>query len=276
MSSYDAVVPVSWSRLTTVVVPAWVETLQGRRSLVSFAQEFAPNETELVTAMVNGVARSSPSQAGWQLPPNYLEDIGWTPGTPFTTADRLRASASHRELDQRVLAEVHTFAVCHAIRFSASVELVGDDPFEEDGYYARLHQAPYCQVVGTKSRYRFLDALFTTTWRPERRVYDYVARPFVDPEHRDLLAQLFLSIRTIPGIQILDRNDAWPAHDDTWLQGLLAPPEVQRLTVFLDEMAQVQIARAADVQDGEFPMFADRVRRAAAQELGLVTLHNAL
>lgn len=60
MSSYHAVVPVSWSRLTMEVLPAWVETLQSMRSVTSFAEKFAPNEAELVTAMGKEVARTSP------------------------------------------------------------------------------------------------------------------------------------------------------------------------------------------------------------------------
>ncbi|MBL0218934.1 MAG: hypothetical protein IPQ07_34325 [Myxococcales bacterium] len=236
--------------------------------MTSFAEKFAPNEAELVTAMGKEVARTSP--------PGYLQEIGWTPGAPFAEADRLRASALHSELDRSGLAAVHTFVVCHAIRFSTSVDLAGDDPFEDDGYYARLHDAPYCQVAGTKNRFHFLDALFTTTWRPERRVYDYAARPVVAPPLRDLLDALFLSTRTFPGIQVLDRNATWPGYDDTWFQGLLAPQEVGRLASCLDEIAQLEAARDTDDQDELFPLFADRVRRAAAEGLALVTLHNGL
>lgn len=42
------------------VLPAWVETLQSMRSVTSFAEKFAPNEAELVTAMGKEVARTSP------------------------------------------------------------------------------------------------------------------------------------------------------------------------------------------------------------------------
>jgi len=288
MSSYHAVVPVSWSRMTEVVVPGWVEALLGRRTLASFAEEFAPNDAEFVTAVRQDVDRKPPWPAGWQLSPRYLEDIGWTPGTPFVAADRLRASALHGELDRFGLAEVGTIAVCHAIRFSASVELAGADRFENYSlnseyldarhfrYYARLHDAPRCQVAGTKNRYHFLDDLFTATYRRERSVLDCAARPFVAPALRDLLEALFLSTRAFPGIQVLDRNATWPAHDDTRFQGLLAPAEVRRLVPYLDDIARLEAALDLDEQHELFPLFADRVRRAADQGLALVTLHNGL
>jgi hypothetical protein len=69
MSSYHAVVPVSWSRLTEVVVPAWMETLMGRRTVASFATELAPNEAEYVSEVREESDRMSWWPAGWQLSP---------------------------------------------------------------------------------------------------------------------------------------------------------------------------------------------------------------
>jgi hypothetical protein len=110
--------------------------------------------------------------------------------------------------------------VCSAILFSASVELARVDPFENYSlphsefftpdhfrFYARLHVAPRYQIAGTKNQYHFLHRLFTATWQKERLVYDYAARPFVEPALRGLLEAMFLSTRTFPGIEVLVISD---------------------------------------------------------------------
>jgi hypothetical protein len=282
------VVPVSWSRLTEVVVPAWVETLLGRRTMASFGEEFAPREAKAIRGWWRQVDLQSQLPASWSAP-RYLQDIGWAASTPFVTADRLRASGLHRELERSGLAEICTHALCDAICFSASVELAGADRFEDHSlphcelfdashfrWYARLHDAPRCQVAGTKNRYHFLEDLFITTGQQRRRVYDHAARPFVDPALRDLLEALFLSTRAFPGTWVLDRNATWPAADDLRFQGLLAPAEVRRLVPYLDDIAQLEAALDLDEQHELFPLFADRVRRSADQGLALVTLHDGL
>jgi hypothetical protein len=168
------------------------------------------------------------------------------------------------------------------------VNLAGEDPFENyslhrsiynEGffrYYGTPHRRPHRQVAGTKRRYYFLLHLFTATWQQARSVYDYAALPFVDATLRDLLEALFLSTRAFPGTPVLDRDATWPGFDDTWLPGLLAPDEVQRLVPYLDDIARLDAALPLDDQDVLFPLFADRVRRAADQGLGLVTLHAGL
>jgi hypothetical protein len=290
MSSYHAVVPVSWSRLTEVVVPAWVETLAGRRTLASFAKEFAPTRAQYLIEVWQEVERMARWPAGWKLTASYLEDIGWVPGAPFIAADCLRASAMHGELDRFAIAEAGTSALCHAILCSASVDLAGDDRFANYSiahhayydakffrYYARLHESPRYQVAGTKNAYRFLANLFTVTWQQqERRQYDYTARPFVDPTLRALLDALFLSTRSFPGLEVLDRNGTWPGSDDMRLQGLLSPAEVRQLPRYLDDIVGLDAARDLDEQDQLLPLFADRVRRAADQGLALVTVHAGL
>lgn len=288
MGAYHAVVPVSWSRLIEVVVPAWVDTLLGRRTMASFAQALAPHVPGQISRSWREVDLASRLPAGWQAA-RYLQDIGWTARTPFVAADQLRASALHGELERSGVAEDGAEALCEAIASSASVDLAGADPFADHSlphseyydadhfrWYARLHDAPRCQVAGTKNRYHFLEDLFTATWHDKRWVYDYAARPFVDSALRELIEALFLSTRAFPGTWILDRNSTWPACNDRRIQGLLTPGEVRRLVPYLDEIARLEAALELDDRNELFPLFADRVRRAADQGLALVTLYDCL
>jgi hypothetical protein len=270
MSSYSAVVPVSWSYLTEILVPAWIDVLGGRRTLSSFAEQFARTP-------VTGVPhdwRYPWIPEDWAIPDGYVAEVGWTSNQPFLAADRQRASAIHRELERRGFAAAGTGALCRAIHVSAAAELEGADAFDDGdfySYYGRMHHSPEVQVAGAKNRFFFLESQFVATWRSEHGAYDVVAQPSLDPALRALVEALFLSTRCFPATRVTYRNSTWPGYNDNRLQGLLAPAEVRQLAARLDELGQ---------GDGEahnlFPLFADRVRRSADQGLALVTLYDQL
>lgn len=269
-------VPVSWERLTKEVVPEWIKTLLGQRSLMSYLEEFEPNH-----AADRVEDDDDDHSASWPVPPRYLEELGWTPGAGFIAADRLRTSELHQEFMRHRFIDECTLSLCRAVGFSASADLPEPDPFATIApalgrAWGRLSQRPACQVAGTKNQYRFLADHFSLTWDPKHHCYDYVADPDTDPVLRGLLEALFLSTRAIPGTQVLARDSTWPAHDDPWLLGMLTPDEVQALVPHLGELERRQAAHDPNVlgaRDELFPLFADRVRRAAELSLGLVALH---
>ena len=267
MSSYEAVVPVSWSRLTEIVLPAWTDVLAHRRSMESFGREFAPDHWETY-ARYNGPIPT------WDAPTTYLEDVQWRSGMPFLPADHLRRSAQHAAIQPSWLTEDATQLLCRAIIGTAS-ELAGPDTVDApyNGFYNRLHEPPHPQVAGTKNQYHFLSAFFQITWERESSGYRHVARPSVDSELVALLEALFLSTRSFPGMWCLcAENGMWPGYDDASFQGILTPREVGRLAVHLAAMDP----RAIAAHDELYLLFVDRVRRAAEQGLGLVTLHAML
>ena len=270
MGSYSAVVPVSWSQLTEIVVPAWIDVLAARRTLQSFAEDFA--RIPMIAAAPDYRYPWFPDD--WDIPAAYLAEVGWTSRRPFLAADQLRASPIHGELHRRGFTDAGTQALCRAIHVRASVELAGCDAFDDGdfySYYGRMHHPPEIQVAGTKNRYYFLEKLFVATPRLEVCGYDFVAQPFVDPALRELIEALFLSTRALPCTWILDRNSSWPGSNDSRLQGLLTPAEVRRLASHLDELSRI-----VGTDDRLFPLFADRVRRSADQGLALVTLYDQL
>lgn len=275
--------------MTELVIPAWVDTLLGRRTIASFADELTPDDDdkELVLGIAEEIERKSQWPVRPELAARYLEEIGWQPGMPFVAADRLRASPAHRALHAAVVAELGTQAVTRALRSSASVDLAGDDPFASYSlpghayydaaffqFYGRLHSPPRCQVAGSKNSYHFLRLLFSLTYQADRGVYDCEALPSVAPELRELIESLFFSTRTVPCVWVTDRNATWPGGNDPRLQGVLSPREVQQLVPYLDQLEELdrELAQRYEL----LPLFADRVRRAAEQGLALVTLFDCL
>lgn len=266
MSSYEAVVPVSWSRLTEVILPAWTDVLAHRRTMASFSDEFAPGYREKR-------CRNEPFSS-WTVPVAYLADVQWMSGMHFLPADNLRRSALHAAIEPRWLPEETMSLVGRAIIMSAS-ELAGSDAFDDTDhhrFYGRLHAPPHTQVAGTKNKYFFLDAFFVVTWNPERRFYAYTPRSFVDGELIALWQALFLSTRTLPGLVVWADHGTWPASDDQSVQGILTPKEVQQLAAHLDRIDPRGLAGRDDL----YPLFLDRVRRSAEQGKGLITLHDML
>lgn len=211
------------------------------------------------------------------LPEGYLDDIGWS-GLPVAfPANNLRQSLLHQAVAKAVGFEA-TVLLCSAIRCWVSAELPGNDPFANDpydGFYSRLNDRPAVQVAGTKNGYHFLKGLFTVIHDSEQMLYRYHRREKTGDKLAELLEALFLATRAFPGITVLPENNSWPAYDDLGIQGYLMPSEVSNLVTYLDFIAESGEEDDSD-DDDLFPLFADRVRRAAKSGYGLITLHDGL
>lgn len=269
MGSDVFVVPVSWSRLTEVVMPAWREVLMRERTMRAFGDELAPDRDEEYPLHWH----HDEIPQGWDDQRRYLAELGWDSRRPIVAADQLRRSSLHAQLLRGAFGDACAAVLRRAIYLSASAELAGDDPFTADPerYYGRMHGEPHRQVAGNKNRYHFLGHIVEYTWQRERSEYDIAIRTDVDARLRALLAALWFATRSFPGLKTLSRNDTWPAADDSWLLGVLAPDEVVELASYLDVLAGL-----CPPEPGQYhllPLFADRVRRSAEQGLGLVTLY---
>jgi hypothetical protein len=137
-------------------------------------------------------------------------------------------------------------------------------------------------VAGTKNGFHFLEAFFSVSDEPVAGdvpellgpVYRYDRKTAGDRRLEDLLECLFLGFRTFPGVGVLSAAGAWPALDDYWIAGYLVPDEVKELASLVG-----QIAGSVDALESGcelFPLFDDRVRRAAADGRGLVAFHGFL
>jgi hypothetical protein len=267
MSSYDCVIPVSWARLTETLLPQWCTIFSNSHCVRAFCETFAP---DAISYLEDGTA-------DWHtIPEGYLEDIGWSPVMLSLPANNLRRSRLHRALMKTPVGEVLTVLLCTAIRHAGG-ELRGSDRFAStpyDGFYSRFSDAPAIQVAGTKSRYHFLEGLFTVNADLEYHLYRYNRRETTPCKLAELLEALFLANRAFPGVAVLQDNNSWPAYDDLGMQGYLTPPEVLQLADHLNFIAESR--KAHDGFDDLFELFADRVRRSATAEFGLVTLHAGL
>lgn len=265
MSSYDCVLPISWPVLHDEIVPAWCQVLEGQRSCLSFCEEFRIEHDPFI-----GI-----DEYDWSaIPRGYLIDVGWSRSLEIFMADQLRESTAHARLVSLGIAEVGIDILMAVCKKRAGVDLGKPDPFARSHYgkfYGRLEHPRRLQVAGTKSRYHFLEGMFTLTDEPE--LYRYTNARTVPEELVHLLGALFLALRALPGILVLPRGWCWPAYDDDRMQGYLTPSEVQQLVPYLD---LIPAYYAHNPKDDLFPLFADRVRRAAAQELGLITFHSGL
>jgi hypothetical protein len=274
MSQYGCVVPVDWTAVCFTVLPRWIEVLNADRTAKDFASHFGLEDLEYLFER---------SQVPFPL--DYLTDIGWqNTDVPLATS-RVRKSKVHRSAHALGCTEIGTYLLGDAIVAHASVSLGGHDAFASqpwDGYYSRLGRAPHVQVAGTKNRFYFLEAFFDISEElvaedfPEstRPAYPYHRKTSGGGRWEELLEFLFLGLRTFPGVEVLPVAPAWPASDDVWIAGYLVPEEVRELASLLGQIVG-SVSMAAD-GDELFPLFEDRVGRAATDGTGLIAFHGFL
>lgn len=284
MSSYDAIVPISWSRLTVNVLPAWTSLIDQRITADAFARDLG--------------IRAEPPAGDWDwetdwaaewhiarqnIPAGYLADLDWSPNMPFAPADSVRRSRLHTtyEATPGGHVDVGSHLLWAAVRAAACVDLTGSDGFDEtESFYGRMHSTPHFQVAGSKNGYPFIEAVFSKTWVPDLHIYRYAALPSADPALVALIQGLCLATRAFPGIRVLREGNAWPGYDDLWIQGILTPCEVQELASKLEELCRLVSERNATLEAGWhdtlFPLFADRVTRSADHGLALLTVQSGL
>lgn len=271
MSQYGCVVPVDWTAVCFTVLPRWLEVLDGQRPAEDFASHFGLEH------------RFERQQV--RFPPDYVGDIGWSQAHLPLDTSRVRMSKAHRFAHTLGCTEAGTDLLGEAIVLHASVNVGGRDVFASqpwDGYYSRLNRPPHVQVAGTKNRFHFLEAFFDVSEEPvtgevpelTRPVYRYHRKSADDRRTEELLELLFLGFRTFPGVEVLSAAPAWPAYDDPWIAGYLVPEEARELASLLG-----QIGGSVDIRENGFelfPLFDDRVRRAAAGGSGLIAFHGFL
>src|SRR5262245_9225457 len=233
MSSYDCVLPVNWARLWKVVIPAWYEALTGRKTIESFCGELIPKGDRAFRLSEHRIA-----------PSGYLDDIGWDPAKEELRAEALMNSKSHKEYFSLSGDFLGNHILFDAIKQTAGEELPGEDIFAErprNGFYSRLHGEPFVQVAGTKSRFHWMNGLFGETghhrnYHEAKAYFSFRPNKMVEATLANLLSQLLLTERTLPGVELFGPPSSWPASDDPSLQGYLSPGEVDELAGRLERL----------------------------------------
>jgi hypothetical protein len=265
MSSYDCILPIDWNKFRNKLVPLWLDVLKGNFTWQHFL--------ELTSTQIDSeIFQEADSLTA---PTGYLDEIGWKEEIHVFHASGLRTSLLHRNYiggDRGFWAEQYFYS---ATKQFAGANLAGADPYKHspyDGYYSSLHCKPFIQVAGTKNGYRFMEGLFDIEWNEPLHVYKHHAKLGVDHTLISLLTSLFLSERSVPGINVLQVESAWPAFDDPILQGYLTPKETECLAQLIERLQSFESVQKDDL----FPLFKDRVTRAAEKQLGLLTLQASL
>jgi hypothetical protein len=246
-------------------VPIWLDVLQGNLTPQHFLETISIQIDNDVFVKIDTLA----------APQGYLMDIGWKEGCSSFSASGMRASLMHRNYisgDHGFCAGQYFHA---AVKQYASGVLSGDDPYERspyDGFYSHLNDCAYVQVAGTKNIFHFIEGMFDIEWDQSLYLYKHKAKAIVDDAVTSSLLSLVLGQRSIPGMNILPTEPAWPGYDDSILQGYLNPDETEVLARHMEYLMAFEASQNDDV----FPIFKDRVTRAADEGFGLVTLKGGL
>jgi hypothetical protein len=278
MSCYPAVVPVSWQALHGLVLAEWCAVLDRRQPLAAFLSRFSIETWE-------------PGEGWNECPGGYLAEIGWSQAAAESgvlEAKVLRRSPLHARLEKLGCADDGTMFLSEAIVKYCSTDLRGPDPVATIGshgdYYSRRHSEPRVQVAGTKNRFHFLENFYAEneaqlSATAERSFRGWLVRYRSLRRNARLelfLARLFLGLRALPGVSTTPEDFSWLGSDDELIAGYLTPAELHDLA---DELRKVpgDLFKERSFDEAElWPLFSDRVTRAAAQGLGLVTLRNGL
>ncbi|MBK8187498.1 MAG: hypothetical protein IPK77_09825 [Cellvibrio sp.] len=264
MSSYDCVAPISWDVLHQRILPSWCAVLEGNIDCIDFCEEFIPNYREEFL---------DPERYSWKkLPKGYLKNIDWKMGS-ILNANQIRNSDSHLELEKLGIADFGTYLIQYACK-STACAIRGDkqktDVYFAESFYGYWDETDF-QVAGTKSYYEFLKTVFHVEWNPDKHVLIHKAKENVPLELIQLLGNLFLGLRSFPGVRVIEGNWQWPSYDDNLIQGYLTPKEVKDLLPFLEF-----VTNSSELDDETFPMFVDRAHKASIIGLGLITFHAGL
>ena len=259
MSSYSCVVPVDWHLLWEDVIPAWLSLLAGSITPSEFYARYLPA----------GDMYGDLLEDDYAAPARYLSLFPAPLHPPYSRA-KLHEDAEYPKYCEAP--DSIAYLLEEAIKQSAAVNLTGDDPYAGDYYASTDARFTARQVAGTKNRYAFLETAFEVNWCPETSHYSYSRRKDgTSAQLQELFESLFLYQRVIPGVWSPSESPIWPGYDDLSFAGYLSPGEVARLW---DEMSRWESHTA--VEDELFPLFTDRVKRAAESDYGLLTIHAGL
>ncbi|QQP96952.1 hypothetical protein [Lysobacter enzymogenes] len=261
MSSYNCVMPVDWRRLWGELVPAWLELLAGRIGSMAFRARYLPHGSEYPEPI--------DPQESYGVPARYLALFAQRPLSPPYVSEELRASWGREPMRWQLPAEVSEFLLLDAIRQSAAVDLPGEDRYASDIHAVSTYHGGRKQVAGVKNLFPFVRSAYELDWQREKTLYECVRRPGAGRERLfELLEDLLLYRRTLPGDHIALQSPSWPAHDYLSYAGYLAPAEVAELDL------ELQGWQSADNEgDLSLALFADRVGRSADAGYGLLTIH---
>lgn len=259
MSSYSCVVPVNWKLLWEEVIPSWLSLLSNTATPAEFYARYVPA----------GDMYGDLLEDHYFAPAKYLRLFDTPLHPPYCRA-KLHETADCREYCQAPDSISYLLEV--AIKQSASVNLIGDDPYTGSYFASTDGGSVKIQVAGTKNQYSFLEAAFEVNWNAETKHYEYSRRSKgTSAQLQELFESLFLFQRVIPGTWFPSESPIWPGYDDLSFAGYLSPIEVECLWT---EMMHWE--GCSTVEYDLYPLFVDRVKRAATSGLGLLTIHAGL
>lgn len=259
MSSYSCVIPVNWTLLWEDVIPAWLSLLAGSLTPEEFYARYVPAGDEYGDLL----------EDDFVAPAKYLARFPTPLHPPYASA-KLREFAECFEY--RSVPDAASYLLEAAIKQSAAVNLLGDDPYAGNYYANTDDRSGKKQVAGTKNLYSFLGAAFEVKWCPETRQYSYSRKEGTRARLQELFESLFLYQQVIPGVWFPSESPIWPGYDDLSFAGYLSPSQVVQLN---EELGRWE----CDIVEDEYELyslFANRVRRAAESGYGLLTIHEGL
>jgi hypothetical protein len=259
MSSYSCVLPVDWQLLWEDVLPAWLSLLAGAITPAEFYARYVPA----------GDMYGDLLEDHFVAPAKYLSLFAAPLHPPYSRA-KFHEYSGYSEYCHAP--DSISYLLAEAIKQSAAVNLKGSDPFAGSYYASTDVHFVKKQVAGTKNQYAFLETAFHVNWCPETSHYRYSRREEgTSNQLQQLFESLFLYQQIIPGVWSPSESPIWPGYDDLSFAGYLSPGEVMRLCDELDRWES-----RALVECDAYPLFADRVKRAADSGYGLLTIHAGL
>lgn len=268
MSHYDAVLPIRFEVVRDQILPQWLDVLDNQLSLRDFAAKWShlPSRDELMFG-----------QKEWEY--QFKSTQGYTDWFRSRPLENwLRRQVPTPSPSAWFSDEFLALALLNGA--SALLPPTPEDPFpsnDSEIYYGRSHNPPFALVAGTKNRFYFLEAFFSHCHDEGQRYNSSSChrKTGAPPEICDLLERLFFGERVLPGTSFLARSPAWRSSDDPYFAGFLVPDETARLAELLPLFDQ-PLSEDQQADDTLFPLFKDRVQRAAQCKAGLVTLFGML
>lgn len=261
MSSDCIVMPLDWNALTKVLVPAWIDVIQGRMPVAEFGKRFIRHPEELgfpEGELVSGVL---------EVDQAYLISIGWSDSKiPFST-EKVRKSAQHEQLEKEARIEFSNNLMLEAMAQSFCAPITSKLP-ERPGIQC-LFGEPKQRVSWTKNSYAFLTDLYESKRVKEARVFQL--KPETPHDLANGLGNLFLGERTFPALTIERHRFGYPANDGgPWLLGYLSPLETEQL--FTSVVGAEK--RFPDWKDDElYVAFKSLIQGCAQSKVGAACVH---
>jgi len=264
VSSYSCIVPVDWDFLWKSLIPSWLSLLDGTLDPATFYERYVPEGVEFGDEFLTEI---------FSAPADYLSQFPKDGLSPPYPRDVMYSAGKSQGFLDKVDLHADPYLLLFAIKQTASRSLPGADLFADD-YWGAVHTGTgerRTDAMSSKNFFHFLNDVFDVVWQPEAWRYAYFRKTEkCSPRLHELLEMLFLYTRVVPGTWFPGYAPMWPSHDDLSYAGYLLPVEVSALS---EELARWAWPVPGSAEDAMFPLFADRVTRAAEGGFGLITLH---